>query len=102
MNVYDLEEQATPGPWGHAAGVVTCVDDGEHIGSFHTNTLAKSLPEQHRMNGPASAQYAAHCRNHFMEALKAYKRLVQSARNNGCMFLFSEDHDAIIAKLEEV
>lgn len=73
MNIYDLEKQATPRPWGHVSGVVTCADDGEHIGSFHTNTLINSTPSRHRMNGPASAILAAHCRNHFMEALEVLK-----------------------------
>lgn len=72
-NVYEVEAEATDGPWGHESGVVTCADDGEHIGSFLTNTLAENQPGYHRKNGRASAAYAAHCRNNFMKALNALK-----------------------------
>lgn len=75
--VYDLAKQATSRPWGHASGVVTCTDDGEHIGSSHTNTLVKNQPSLHRMNGTASAAYASHCCNNYLKALEYLKSWVQ-------------------------
>ena len=33
------------------------------------------------------------------KAVEAYKRLVQAARDNGCLYLFDEAHDKLITEL---
>ena len=83
MNVYELEKQATPGPWpmditvsvGEATGGTTCSESN------------------------CNERLSRHCRNNFLRALEAYKRLVQAARDNGCLCLFDEAHDKLITEL---
>ncbi len=113
MDYYELKKQATPGPWGSASGVVTCKrTDGEHIGSFHTNTLIKDATNDYgtplvRKNGPASAALAAHCVNNFDKALALCDELLDKALDLAQMAEtnFAEDfadYRARILQLETV
>ena len=60
------------------------------------------LIEDAKVNGRASHDLREHCALNFLEVFAAYKQLVQCARDNGCMFMFYENHDARIQKMENV
>ena len=74
MNIYELEQKATPGPWVvSGATAVTC----PHIGLVliacdvpNTNTTPLA-----RMQ--ADMELTSHCRNNFMKALEALKGLTE-------------------------
>jgi len=110
MNIYEIEKQATPGP---LLRLTNPLFDGTgkdtvsyaHLCSTHRSAAplaVLALADISIEEAAANAELTRHCCNHFMRALEAYKRLVQDARDKGCLCLFGEDHDALIAELEEV
>ena len=116
MNIYELEKQATPGPW----------EVGEEPdGSLHTaRFLRQAVPfnkfgGKHRVTGSyefegsrtgthsgpwvgvEDARLAVHCRNNFMRALDWMKRYQQ---HQSCDQLddLNIELDPLIAELEAV
>ena len=72
--IYELEKQATPGPWVVAEESPT------------SGTSVWGGPDGDCVGGcdkwPENMMLAAHCRNHFMEALEALK---EKGHDEGCM-----------------
>ena len=65
MNIYELEKQATPGPWRKSRGEFPTIVTGKHcIGHFYGTNESVCI----------DTRLAAHCRNNFMRALEALKK----------------------------
>lgn len=65
MNIYELEKEATPGPWKVAAGFTLETRQHRYIAQFD----ASESPHLARED----VILAAYCRNNFMRVLKALK-----------------------------
>lgn len=97
MNIYELEKQATPGPFGfrYKSAEVVRKEASEEAGYDNDGggSIGLILVGPRKMLGPdvlaymrinrdpkkdsrhrADAALLAHCRNHFMEALEALKQ----------------------------
>jgi len=91
MNIYELEKQATPGPWE-----VERDPGGGASGLFPTNILTgnSGLDEVASMiDRDEDAKLIAHCRNNMVPLLKAARRIVN---------LISDDESRYEAWKEEV
>ena len=87
MNYYELEKQATPKPWKSV--------DAQPSWPMHDNALDGSWFTKEEK---ANALIAAHCRNHFMEALAVVKHCEARSVNQE----YKAHLRDIIAKLENV
>lgn len=94
MNIYELEQKATPGPWEVAHD-----STGYHAEHDGYPVLDGSEPKDE-----INAMLSSHCRNNFMRALAELKRLADSQAQ------FTEEQLtdmarvdlSLIAELEEV
>ena len=109
--IYELEKQATPGPWIPIHGKGTCfhggnedsvqsmtlAGDGEEI----WETVAELWPTAPKGTATCDAKLIAHCRNHFMEALEALKTVeAQFAGYAMRIAPADEGNDIILGDLE--
>jgi len=81
MNIYELEKQATPGPWiphrnGHP-------DDPGGRGTNHIYSKQPYRIVSWSVANNADASLLSHCRNNFMKALEALKELRMLSSING-------------------
>lgn len=108
MNIYELEGQATPGPWSqcpHTIDSVLGYPTGDHMGSRTVSCgSCCNIPITQRSE---NAALIVHCRNNFMRALETLKALAESQKHNqeniDCSTIMNCDAiDELIAELEEV
>jgi hypothetical protein len=97
MNIYELEKQATRGPWSvnkHTVDSVLGYPAECHMGTRSVSVGGGcNIPIAERR---PNARLIAHCRNHFMEALEALKAIYVGSFPN------SPHLRDLIAELEEV
>jgi hypothetical protein len=95
MNIYELEKQATPGPYESGNGWLGPSGTPMRTGSPHFVNGSHAFPHD--------AKLLAHCRNNFMKALKGlhdladtiqYQTSFENAAYKECI--------ALIKELEEV
>ena len=123
MNIYELEKQATPGPYFYAkhlpgiqtTGVMedTGLDDDSGNPIRAPLTVVNTTGACGGDNPCEDMRYMTHCRNHFMEALEALKELANRPDCEGplCHYcdtglphpkIGGEETLKLIAELEEV
>ena len=104
MNIYELEKQATPGPWAKERHTLDGVDvphlDGP-MGSCCVSVGGNcNVPITQRSE---NALLIAHCRNNFMTALEALKNEVAIRfHDEDAKFYDKESLKILIKELEEV
>ena len=74
MTVYELDKQATPGPWSLIRYANEPHDD-EFMGriSHNEDEVYRGPFSFSGLRNDANAQLLVHCRNHFLKALEALK-----------------------------
>ena len=102
MNIYELEKQATPGPWSrcpHTVDGVLGYPTGDHMGS-RTVSIGSccNIPISQRSE---NAALITHCRNNFMKALEALKEERGYHKEHGRIGR-ADQLSELIAELEEV
>jgi len=104
VNIYELEKQATPGPWSrcpHTIDGVLGYPTGDPMGS-RTVSIGSccNIPITQRSE---NAALIAHCRNNFMKALEALKRVASlDILVYGMSADFHREVRQLVAELEEV
>ena len=111
MNIYELEKQATPGPYYYDTGLPGIGTVGAFIdtGVIDDNgnpikrpvTVVCTLGACGGDNPAEDLRYLAHCRNHFMEALEALKKANRTLAAQHCDGTVGP-YDALLDELEEV
>jgi len=113
MNIYELEKQATPGPYFYAkhlpgiqtTGVMedTGLDDDSGNPIRAPLTVVNTTGACGGDNPCEDMRYMTHCRNHFMKALEALKNEVAIRfHDEDAKFYDKESLKKLITELEEV
>lgn len=96
MNIYELEKNSTPAPW--------FVDDAQPSWPMQRDILVES--SWYTTEQKNNAILSAHCRNNFMKALEALRRLADQEDDNyrlsGSKHPSNDGTWKLIEELEEV